>query len=74
MSTRLTDRGDAVQPPWYSAYALAPGAFLLAGAAAMCIYGALVPGDVVTSACWTLLAAGAALWTAGLWWVRWAAR
>ena len=38
---RLFDRGDVLQPPWYSAWVLFPGAFLLAGAAAMCIFGAL---------------------------------
>src|SRR5256885_16903603 len=39
---KLFDRGDVVQPPWYSAWILFPGAFLLAGAATMCIVGALV--------------------------------
>ncbi|HBH41946.1 MAG TPA: hypothetical protein DDW26_08575, partial [Rhizobiales bacterium] len=37
---RLLDRGDLVQPPWYTAWLLLPGSFLLAGAAAMCIFGA----------------------------------
>src|SRR6478609_4841021 len=39
---RLLDRSDLVQPPWYCAWLLLPGSFLLAGAAAMCIFGALV--------------------------------
>src|SRR5438132_14191037 len=39
---RMSDRGDGVQPPWYSAWLLLPRSFLLAGAAAMCIFVALL--------------------------------
>ena len=34
-AARVSDRGDRVQPPWYSAWLLLPGSFLLAGAAAL---------------------------------------
>ena len=63
---RLRDRGDAVQPPWYSAWLLLPGSFLLAGSAAMCIFGALVeyPGIPVTM--WTLLAIGSLCWATAI--------
>jgi len=44
---RISDRGDKVQPPWYSAWLLLPGSFLLAGAAAMCIFGALVQFSLI---------------------------
>jgi len=71
---RLIDRGDAVQPPWYSAWALMPGAFLLAGAAAMCIIGALVEFSAVMPALWILLLAGMVAWIAGLLVVRRASR
>jgi hypothetical protein len=71
---RLLDRGDAVQPPWYSAWALLPGAFLLAGAAAMCVFGALVELAVIMPAMWSLLAAGTAAWAAGMVVVRRASR
>lgn len=74
LAARLTDPGDVRQPPWYSAWALAPGAFVLAGAAAMCLYGALVASPAIRAGCWLLLGAGSTLWTGGLWWVRWAAR
>lgn len=67
---RLFDRGDAVQPPWYSAWVLFPGAFFLAGAAAMCIFGALVELSLIASAMWALLAAGSLLWTGALVLVR----
>jgi len=60
---RLINRGDAVQPPWYSAWLLLPGSFLLAGAAAMCILGALVQVALIPQAMWGLLIAGAVLWT-----------
>src|SRR5690349_10154785 len=53
---RLLDRGDAVQPPWYAAWVLLPGAFVLAGAAAMCIFGALVEFTRIAAATWVLLA------------------
>src|ERR1700674_2608819 len=67
---RLFDRGDAVQPPWYSAWVLLPGAFLLAGAAAMCVFGALVEFPAITATMWTLLAAGTLLWAAAIFVVR----
>jgi len=67
---RLLDRGDAVQPPWYSAWVLLPGAFLLAGAAAMCVLGALVELSLITLAMWTLLGSGALLWAAAMVLVR----
>jgi hypothetical protein len=63
---RRWDRGDAVQPPWYSAWALLPGAFLLAGAAAMCIFGALVELSVIGWMMWVLLVSGALLWLAAM--------
>lgn len=71
---RLFDRGDVVQPPWYSAWALLPGAFLLAGAAAMCVFGALVEFAVIVPAMWALLAAGSVAWAAGMLVVRRASR
>ena len=71
---RLFDRGDSVQPPWYSAWILFPGAFLLAGAAAMCIFGALVELSLIPPAMWTFLIAGAALWSAAIIRVRTASR
>ena len=67
---RLSDRGDAMQPPWYTAWMLLPGAFLLAGAAAMCIFGALVQLALFASAMWFLLIVGSALWAAALALVR----
>ena len=67
---RLRDRGDAVQPPWYSAWLLLPGSFLLAGAAAMCIFGALVEFPAIPSTMWTLLALGALSWTTAMVLVR----
>ncbi|GAC1471325.1 MAG: hypothetical protein PVSMB3_02760 [Candidatus Dormibacteraceae bacterium] len=67
---RLFDRGDAVQPPWYAAWILLPGAFLLAGAAAMCVIGALVELSVITRAMWPLLAIGSVLWTSAMILVR----
>ena len=71
---RFFDRGDAVQPPWYSAWALMPGAFLLAGAAAMCIIGALVQFSAVMPALWILLTGGVVSWVAGMLVVRRALR
>ena len=59
---RLLDRGDQVQPPWYSAWVLLPGAFLLAGAAAMCVFGALVEFPTITPTMWALLLSGTVLW------------
>src|ERR1700716_4028713 len=60
---KLFDHGDAVQPPWYSAWILFPGAFLLAGAATMCIVGALVDFPTIAPAMWALVAAGTLPWT-----------
>jgi hypothetical protein len=59
---RMTDRGDSVQPPWFTAWLLLPGAFLLAGAAAMCIFGALVELSLIPWTMWGLLLAGGSLW------------
>jgi hypothetical protein len=67
---RWLSRGDAFQPPWYSAWLLLPGSFLLAGAAAMCIFGALVEFTLIPPAMWALLVSGAVLWTAALALVR----
>lgn len=67
---RAFDRGDAVQPPWYSAWILMPGAFLIAGAAAMCIFGALVEFWLITWTLWVLLVTGMLMWSAGMVLVR----
>jgi hypothetical protein len=67
---RLFDRGDLVQPPWYSAWLLLPGSFLLAGAAAMCIFGALVEFPSIAPTMWTLLAAGSLTWAVAMVLVR----
>jgi hypothetical protein len=67
---RLLDRGDLVQPPWYSAWLLLPGSFLLAGAAAMCIFGGLVEFPAIPSTLWTLLASGSLLWATAMVLVR----
>jgi hypothetical protein len=74
IAARLFDRGDAVQPPWYSAWVLLPGAFLLAGAAAMCIFGALIEFSLITTTMWALLVAGTATWTGAIVVVRRASR
>ena len=74
LTSRASDRGDGVTPPWFSAWALLPGAFLLAGAASMCIFGAFVELPQIRPASWALLAAGAAAWAGALFWVRRAAR
>ena len=71
---RLLDRGDAVQPPWYSAWVLLPGAFVLAGAAAMCIFGALVQLELIDTTMLVLLVAGVALWAGALLYLRRASR
>src|SRR5260370_34673978 len=42
LAARRFDRGDLVQPPWYAAWLLFPGAFLLAGVASLWIFGGLV--------------------------------
>ena len=62
IAARRLDRGDHVQPPWYSAWLLLPGAFLLAGAASMCIFGALVDFPVIAPAMWALVGMGAVAW------------
>ena len=67
---RLFNRGDSLQPPWYSAWILLPGAFALAGAAAMCVLGALVELSPITWTMWALLSAGLLLWGGGLVLVR----
>jgi hypothetical protein len=69
-AARLLDLGDLAQPPWYTAWLLLPGSFLLAGAAAMCIFGALVEFPAITSTMWTLLAAGALSWATAMALVR----
>ena len=71
---RLFDRGDVVQPPWYSAWALLPGAFLLAGAAAMCVFGALVELSLIVPTMWALLVSGTVAWSTGIVVVRRASR
>jgi hypothetical protein len=71
---RLFDRGDSVQPPWYSAWILFPGAFLLAGAAAMCIFGALIEFSLITWTMWVLLITGSLLWAGAMVQVRSASR
>jgi hypothetical protein len=70
ITARVLDRGDGVAPPWYSAWLLMPGAFVLCGAAAMCLIGALVQFAGITSAMWFLLAVGALLWSGGMLVVR----
>jgi hypothetical protein len=70
LAARLFDRGDLVQPPWYTAWLLLPGSFLLAGAAAMCIFGALVEFGAITSTMWTLLATGVLAWATAMALVR----
>jgi len=67
---RVINRGDAVQPPWYSAWLLLPGSFLLAGAAAMCIFGALVEFTLIPWTMWVLLVTGGVLWMAAIVLVR----
>ncbi len=67
---QILNRGDMLQPPWYSAWLLLPGSFLLAGAAAMCIFGALVEFTVIPWTMWVLLISGAVLWMAALAMVR----
>jgi hypothetical protein len=71
---RVFDHGDSVQPPWYSAWLLLPGAFLLAGAAAMCIFGALIEFALIATAMWVLLVTGSLSWAAALVFVRSASR
>jgi len=63
---RLLDRSDLVQPPWFCAWLLLPGSFVLAGAAAMCIFGALVEFPGIPPTLWTLLAIGALCWATAI--------
>ncbi len=74
VTARFLDSGDSVAPPWYSAWVLLPGAFVLSGAAAMCLIGALVQFAGITPAMWLLLVAGTFLWSVGMVWVRRASR
>ena len=74
LGARMLDRGDSVAPPWYSAWVLLPGAFVLCGAAAMCLIGALVQFAGIVSAMWLLLAVGTLLWSGGMLVVRQASR
>ena len=67
---RILNRDDMVQPPWYSAWLLLPGSFLLAGAAAMCMFGALVEFTLIPSTMWVLLVTGGLLWMAAMVLVR----
>jgi hypothetical protein len=69
-AARIINRGDALQPPWYSAWLLLPGSFLLAGAAAMCIFGALVEVPLIPPMMWVLLISGGSLWIAAMVLVR----
>jgi len=66
VAARRFDRGDLVQPPWFAAWLLFPGAFLLAGAAAMCIFGALVDFPIIAPTMWTLVAAGTLAWAGAI--------
>lgn len=70
VAARLTDRPGDFAMPWYSAWLLLPGAFLLAGAASMCIFAAFVELPTIRPLCWELLGAGAVCWAAALAWVR----
>ncbi|TME50997.1 MAG: hypothetical protein E6I58_16805 [Chloroflexi bacterium] len=65
-AARRFDRGDGVQPPWYAAWLLLPGAFLLAGAASMCIFGALVEFPVIVPTMWALVVVGTAAWAVAM--------
>jgi hypothetical protein len=69
-AVKVSDHGDVAQPPWYSAWLLMPGSFLLAGAGAMCIFGALVQFSLIPWTLWVLLIAGGLLWMAGMVLVR----
>jgi hypothetical protein len=70
----LLARGRPAHPPWYSAWVLLPGAFVLVGAASMCILGALVVYPLIAPAMWTLLVSGVVLWSGALLVVRLASR
>jgi len=67
---RVINRDDGRQPPWYSAWLLMPGSFLLAGAAAMCIFGALVQFTLIPWTMWALLVTGGVLWMTAMVLVR----
>lgn len=67
---RMSDRGDAAQPPWYTAWLLLPGAFLLAGAAAMCVFGALVELPMIRWTMLGLVVSGGVLWLGAMVLVR----
>jgi hypothetical protein len=69
-AARFFNSGDSLQPPWYAAWLLMPGSFLLAGAAAMCIFGALTEMALIPQTMWLLLVAGGLLWTAAMALVR----
>ncbi len=71
---RVTDRAAEAAPPWYSAWALFPGAFILAGAASMCVFAAFIELPQIRVLNWGFLIAGALAWAAALTWVRRAAR
>jgi hypothetical protein len=66
VAARRFDRGDVVQPPWYAAWLLFPGAFLLAGAASMCIFGALVEFPIIAPTMWALVAVGTVTWASAI--------
>ena len=66
VAARRFDRGDVVQPPWYAAWLLFPGAFLLAGAASMCIFGALVDFPIIAPTMWALVAVGTVVWAGAI--------
>ena len=66
LAARRSDRGDVVQPPWYAAWLLFPGAFLLAGAASMCIFGALVDFPIIAPTMWALVAVGTVAWVSAI--------
>lgn len=68
LADRLTDREGV--PPWYSAWALMPGAFLVAGAASMGLLAALIEWPSVRAVEWALLVFGALTWTPALIWIR----
>lgn len=70
LAVRIFNRNDAVQPPWFSAWLLLPGSFLLAGAAAMCIFGAFVELSLIPGAMLALLVSGGGLWIGGMALVR----
>ena len=66
VAVMLADRGRRLEPPWYAAWLILPGAFVLAGAAAMCIFGALVQLALIAWTMWILLAFGGLLWTGAM--------